>query len=128
MPQPASVFPHQLRPGDIVTDGEDLRQRPLREFLRERYHEHLLPHDVEHRLDDLGLGTTRLEILRTLNVRPCRVLSMRKLEDGITAVRHLLPRCYFDRDKTRGLWRALEITRQGRTLSVRRISSPPPWK
>jgi phage terminase large subunit len=73
-----------------------------------RYHEHLLPHDVEHRLDDLGSGTTRLEILRALGVKPCRVLALRKLEDGITAVRHLLPRCYFDRDKTRGLWRALE--------------------
>jgi phage terminase large subunit len=71
-----------------------------------RYHEHLLPHDVE--VTELGSGMTRLEILRTLNVRPCRVLSARKLEDGISAVRHLLPRCYFDRDKCRLLLRALE--------------------
>ena len=66
----------------------------------------MLPHDVE--VTELGSGMTRLEILRTLNVRPCRVLAARKLEDGIAAVRQLLPRCYFDRDKCRPLLRALE--------------------
>jgi hypothetical protein len=71
-----------------------------------RYHEHVLPHDVE--VTELGSGTTRLEILRSLNVRPCRVLAARKLEDGVSAVRQLLPRCYFDRERTRGLLRALE--------------------
>jgi hypothetical protein len=36
------------------------------------------------------------------------VLPARKLNDGIAAVRPLLPRCYFDRERTRGLLRALE--------------------
>jgi len=57
---------------------------------------------------ELGSGQTRLEILRSLGVRPCRVLTARKLEHGIAAVRQLLPRCYFDRDRCRPLLRALE--------------------
>jgi len=48
---------------------------------------------------------TRLEILRSLNVRPFRVLPARKLEDGINAVRHGLPPCYLDHVRGRPLLR-----------------------
>ena len=40
-------------------------------------------------------GTTRLETLRRLGIRG-RVLPMTKVDDGINAVRLLLPRCWFD--------------------------------
>lgn len=65
------------------------------------YGEHLLPHDVAVR--ELGTGTTRLETLRQLGIR-ARVLKPQPLEDGIEAVRALLPRCWFDAAKcARGL-------------------------
>lgn len=57
------------------------------------YGEHLLPHDAA--ASELGTGTTRLETLRRLGVRG-RVLPMTTVDDGINAVRMLLPRCRFD--------------------------------
>ena len=57
------------------------------------YAEHLLPHDAG--ASELGTGTTRLETLRRLGIRG-RVLPMTKVDDGINAVRLLLPRCWFD--------------------------------
>ena len=57
------------------------------------YSEHLLPHDAG--ASELGTGTTRLETLRRLGLNG-RVLPMTKVDDGINAVRLLLPRCWFD--------------------------------
>jgi phage terminase large subunit len=61
-----------------------------------KYGRHNLPHDAEVR--ELGTGRTRLETLHGLGVD---VIVVRKLnvEDGINAVRKILPRCWFDRDK-----------------------------
>ncbi len=61
-----------------------------------KYGRHLLPHDVE--VKELGTGRSRLEMLRGLGLS---VTVVRKLsiEDGINAVRKILPRCWFDRDK-----------------------------
>ncbi|HJD97254.1 terminase large subunit domain-containing protein [Mailhella massiliensis] len=60
------------------------------------YGEHLFPHDAA--ASELGTGTTRLETLQRLGVRG-RVLPMTRVEDGINAVRLLLPRCFFDAKK-----------------------------
>ena len=72
--------------------------------LREKgygYAEHLLPHDAA--ASELGTGTTRLETLQRLGVRG-RVLPMTTVDDGINAVRLLLPRCWFDEKRcARGL-------------------------
>ena len=57
------------------------------------YGEHVLPHDA--RVQELGSGKTRVETLTALGIRP-RVLSAHRVEDGIHAVRQLLPRCWFD--------------------------------
>jgi len=57
------------------------------------YGEHLLPHDA--RVQEMGSGKTRVETLQGLGIRP-RVLDSHKLEDGISAARLLLPRCWFD--------------------------------
>jgi len=57
------------------------------------YGEHVLPHDA--RVQELGSGKTRVETLTALGIRP-RVLSAHRVEDGINAVRQLLPRCWFD--------------------------------
>lgn len=71
-------------------------------MLQERgyvYGEHLLPHDV--RVKELGTGVSRLETLDKLGLRNVRVVADIGLEDGISAVRGLLPRCWFDEDKTK---------------------------
>src|SRR5262245_40249353 len=65
------------------------------------YGEHVLPHDA--RVQELGSGKTRVETLTALGIRP-RVLSAHRVEDGINAVRRLLPRCWFNAEKcARGL-------------------------
>ena len=54
--------------------------------------EHILPHDVEVR--ELGTGKSRKEVLQDLglNITVCPRMS---IDDGIQAVRRLLPNCYF---------------------------------
>jgi len=73
-------------------------------LLRERpyvYEDHLLPHDVE--VSELGTGRSRYATLASLGLRG-RVVPRLPVEDGINAVRNLLPRCRFDRGRTlRGL-------------------------
>jgi hypothetical protein len=65
------------------------------------YGEHILPHDA--RVHELGSGKTRVETLTALGFRP-RVLASHKLDDGISAARLLLARCWFDAEKcARGL-------------------------
>lgn len=71
-----------------------LREKPY------SYNRHILPHDVEVR--ELGSGKTRLEVLRSLGVGLIEVLprlaagAANEVDDGIQAVRTLLPRCWFD--------------------------------
>ncbi|TPW34421.1 hypothetical protein [Oecophyllibacter saccharovorans] len=59
------------------------------------YRQHLLPHDAGN--SELGTGERRIDTLRRLGVRPVRVLPRGQVDDGIQAVRNLLPRCRFDR-------------------------------
>ena len=61
------------------------------------YASHLLPHDV--RLRELGTGKSRLETLESFGLRNATVVPAQSVEDGINAVRLLLPRCYFDAAK-----------------------------
>lgn len=66
-----------------------------------RYGVDLLPHDAAAR--ELGTGKTREELLRA-NGRKVRVGAAQSIEDGIEAVKMLLSRCWFDRERTkRGL-------------------------
>lgn len=61
------------------------------------YGTHLLPHDVEVR--ELGTGKSRLETLRSLGIEPVVVQKL-GVDDGVNAARMLLPRCWFDKEKT----------------------------
>jgi hypothetical protein len=56
-----------------------------------------LPHDAE--VKELGSGQSRLETLRSLGIMNTRVIPAQRVEDGIQAVRNLLPRCWIDADK-----------------------------
>ena len=60
---------------------------------------HLLPHDAEAK--ELGTGKTRVETLRSLGLNQIRVVPQQRVEDGINAVRLLLPRCWFDKTQTK---------------------------
>lgn len=89
-------------------------------YLKERpyvYGEHLLPHDAEVR--ELGTGKSRVETLASLGIRAriCRQLSV---EDGINAVRLLLPRCWFDATRCA---RGLDALRQYRRDFDTRLQS-----
>jgi hypothetical protein len=63
------------------------------------YGEHLLPHDAK--VKELGTGVSRLETLDRLGIRNTRVLQPLGVDDGISAARGLLPRCWFDEERTK---------------------------
>jgi len=55
--------------------------------------EHILPHDV--RVRELGTGKSRLEMLEESGLQ-VKIAPRMGLDDGIQAVRRLLPRCWFN--------------------------------
>ena len=68
--------------------------------LREKdysYDYHILPHDAEVR--ELGTGVSRLEVLNSLGLRSVTIAKKMTIDDGINAVRMLLPRCWIDASK-----------------------------
>ncbi len=68
------------------------------------YGEHIAPHDIVVR--ELGTGKSRLEVAQNLGLR-FKVARKLTYEDGINAVRMMLPMCWFDREKTTHLVDAL---------------------
>jgi hypothetical protein len=74
------------------------------------YAEHLLPHDAQ--VKELGTGLSRVEVLQSLGLAPV-VVPAQRVEDGINAVRMLLPRCWFDAEKcARGIAALREYSRE----------------
>lgn len=63
------------------------------------YADHFLPHDAEAK--ELGTGKTRVETLKSLGLKSPKVIPVQRVEDGINAVRLLLPRCWFDKTQTK---------------------------
>jgi phage terminase large subunit len=62
-----------------------------------RYGRHMLPHDVEVR--ELNNGTSRRETLEKLGLRNIEVIPQQEVADGLNAVRLMLPRCWFDKER-----------------------------
>lgn len=58
------------------------------------YAGHIMPHDAQAK--ELGTGKSRLETLRQLGLSSLTLAPMHRVEDGINAVRMLVPRCWFD--------------------------------
>ena len=73
------------------------------------YADHIAPPDIK--VHELSTGRTRLEVAQDLGVN-FTVLGRQDVDDGISAVQRMLPRCYFDRDKT---WDLTEALKQYRT-------------
>lgn len=64
------------------------------------YAKHFLPHDADNR--EWSYGQTRLDTLKSLGLSECTVLSRVPIDDGINAVRLILPTMRFDKDKCKG--------------------------
>lgn len=83
-----------------IIDYAEYRGKSLVEISKEVlskpyvYLEHYLPHDVDTR--EMTTAKTRKETLEGFNLRPIRAGSRLPVQDGINAVRNLLPRCVFD--------------------------------
>ena len=97
----AQVIGSEIRLIDYYeTNNTPLRDIP-RVLMNEKpytYAEHYLPHDVEIR--ELMSGVSRKSSLEQLGLRPITVAQRVAVEDGINAVRNILPKCYFDAHKT----------------------------
>lgn len=61
------------------------------------YAHHFVPHDAQAK--ELGTGKSRLEVLESLGLKNITVAPMHRVEDGINAVRTIIPRCWFDARK-----------------------------
>lgn len=79
--------------------AKEIRNRPY------VYSTHWAPHDIEVR--ELGSGVSRKETAMGLGIH-FRVVPNLPVQDGIDAVRALLPRCFFDRNKCDGGLRSLQ--------------------
>lgn len=74
------------------------------------YGEHLFPHDAAAR--EYGTGKSRQEMFSELGIRP-RIIPNLRVEDGIAAVRALLPRVWIDEVKCKtGIQALREYRRQ----------------
>jgi len=69
------------------------------------YEQHILPHDVQ--VKELGTGKSRYETLMGLGITPITIAPRLNVDDGIQAVRSMIPRCWFDAEKTDHLIEAL---------------------
>ncbi len=86
-----------------VIDCIDSHGQPLAWYVNElegRGHDYgidWVPHDA--RVRELGTGRTRVETLIALGRSP-RVVPAHKVDDGINAVREIIPRCWWDAKNT----------------------------
>ena len=112
-----SVWFFQQAGGEIrVIDYYEVNNQSLADtakFLKSEkpyvYQEHILPHDVEIR--ELMTAKSRKETLESLGIRPITVATKQAVEDGINAVRQILPKCVFDEKKCE---RGIEALKQYR--------------
>jgi len=74
--------------------GHYVREIGIRPYL---YAGHIVPHDAQAK--ELGTGKSRLEVLESLELKNITVAPMHRVEDGINAVRTIIPRCWFDAKK-----------------------------
>ena len=86
------IIDHYAANGQPASHYVDiLRSKPY------TYANHFLPHDAENR--EWTNGKSRLDTLKALGLQNCKVIPRMAVDDGINAVRLLLPLCRFDADK-----------------------------
>jgi phage terminase large subunit len=104
--------------------GHYVREINLRPYA---YAGHIVPHDAQAK--ELGTGKSRLEVLESLGLKHITLAPLHRVEDGINAVRVVLPRCWFDAAKcARGI-DALKLYRAeyDRTLQALRPQPVHDW-
>jgi phage terminase large subunit len=104
--------------------GHYVREINLRPYV---YAGHIVPHDAQAK--ELGTGKSRLEVLESLGLRHITLAPLHRIEDGINAVRVVIPRCWFDAAKcARGI-DALKLYRAeyDRTLQALRPQPVHDW-
>jgi phage terminase large subunit len=69
------------------------------------YGSHKLPHDGAAR--ELGTGRTRQETLESLGI-DCDIVERQSVQDGINAVRTILPRCWFNTEANADVARGVD--------------------
>jgi hypothetical protein len=77
-----------------------LRDRPY------NYATNFFPWDMAIREGSTGLS--RLDTIRSMGLRNCQIVNKSSIEDGIEAVRNIIPKCYFDKTKCAQLIKALK--------------------
>ena len=86
------------------------------------YGQHGGPHDIEVR--ELGAGLTRRQTAKALGI-DFQVTPKIQLEDGIHAARLLLPRCWFDAEKTQVGREALQHYRRDYNTRLKEFTATP---
>lgn len=107
----------QLAGGEIrIIDYYETNNTALTEIARVlknekpyTYAEHYLPHDAAVR--EMMTNKSRTESLESLGIRPIRVSPAERIEEGINAVRMMLPKCVFDQENCK---RGIEALKQYR--------------
>jgi len=91
----AQLVHNEVRLMDYIENHGQGLDWYVRELTNRGWHKapQLLPHDVQVR--ELGTGKSRLEVLQEAGL-DCTVVGRLGVDDGIQAVRRLLPRCYFN--------------------------------
>lgn len=70
------------------------------------YGQHVMPHDVVN--EEWGVGRTRVQTLRALGINPRVLPPQKSVQDGINAVRQILPSVWIDRGNCKRLITALK--------------------
>lgn len=104
MSDSTSIWFVQARPGGTfaVVDYYEASGEGLDHYARVlddkgyKYGSHIAPHDI--RVRELGTGKSRLEVARGLGIR-FEIAPNIPVQDGINAVRTILPSCWFDRER-----------------------------
>ena len=86
------------------------------------YGDYFAPHDIE--VKEMGSGKSRREVAHSLGLN-FRVVPRLPVEDGIHAVRMLLPRCYFDQENCRKGLDALRHYHRAYNERARRFRNKP---
>lgn len=94
----------QPRPGGVfaVIDYYEAHGVGLDHYAKEldrrgyKYGTHIAPHDI--RVREMGTGKSRLEVARSLGIK-FEIAPNIPVQDGINAVRTVIPRCWFDTTK-----------------------------
>lgn len=122
------LFWQQTRGGEIrIIDYYEASGHGLDHYVRVlrdkpyTYGKHFAPHDIQVR--ELGTGKSRMEVARSLGIVFDLAPNI-SIEDGINAVRMMLPKCWFDACKTNALLEALRLYQEKRDAK-RNISSGP---